>query len=218
MLFRSTLLFRKKSNTLPSHSSAKDLAEKFSQFFHMKISNIRAGLEKESGEAHPSSPSRNVSNAHLTEFQAASEDEITKVLAKSPTKSCRLDPLPTWLLKNCSEAFVPLITRIVNSSLSSHDVPTSLKEAYITPLLKKPGSDADLLKNYRPVSNLPFLSKVMERVVASRLKQHIADNNLGEPLQSAYRSGHSTETALLRVHNDLLHYVDTMGADRKSVV
>ena len=73
----------------------------------------------------------------------------------------------------------------------------------IPPILKKQGLDADSMKSYRPVSNIPFLAKVMERVVASRLTNHLTEHGLHDPFQSAYRKGHSTETALLRIQDDI---------------
>ena len=78
----------------------------------------------------------------------------------------------------------------------------------VCPLLKKPSLDKDILKNYRPVSNLTFLSKVVERVICKRLTDHLQDNGLLDKFQSAYRPFHSTETALLRVQNDILHKID----------
>ena len=65
-----------------------------------------------------------------------------------------------------------------------------------------------MLKNYRPVSNLPFVSKVLEKVVCSRIEKHLISNNLDEQHQSAYRKFHSTETALLKVQNDILQSLD----------
>ena len=69
------------------------------------------------------------------------------------------------------------------------------------------------MKNYRPISNLSFISKLIERAVATEVNEHVHNNKLGEPLQSAYRPLHSTETALLRVKNDILRSID----DHKAV-
>jgi hypothetical protein len=68
--------------------------------------------------------------------------------------------------------------------------------------------DNNALKNYRPVSNLSFVSKILEKVVVSRLECHLQPNSLLYHLQSAYRTGHSTETALLRVHHDITSALD----------
>ena len=82
------------------------------------------------------------------------------------------------------------------------------KQAIVTPLLKKAGLDAADMANYRPVSNLTFLSKTVERVVAKQLNGYLAANGLLPRLQSAYRRGHSTETALLRVMSDVFAATD----------
>ena len=68
--------------------------------------------------------------------------------------------------------------------------------------------DKNLLKNYRPISNLPFLSKILEKVVLHKPLSHLQDNNLSNPFQSAYRAGHSTETVLLRVVNGIFSALD----------
>ena len=112
------------------------------------------------------------------------------------------------LLKSHIPTLSPFITKVVNLSLQSGYVPPALKVAVIRPLLKKPTLDPEVLANYRPISNLAFLSEVLEKVVASQLQDHLKHNNLFEQFQSGFCSTHSTETALLRVTNNLLTTAD----------
>ena len=97
---------------------------------------------------------------------------------------------------------IDVILHIVNLCITTNVFPLSCKSYIVTPLIKKPGLDAEILKNYRPVSNLSFLSKVIEKVIASRIISHIENNAIIDKFQSAYKCGHNTETALLRVHSD----------------
>ena len=105
------------------------------------------------------------------------------------------------------------ITDIVNMSLRDSLMPKSLKVALIRPLLKKTGLDSDILKNYRPVSNLTFISKVIEKVVSGRLIEHLITNSMFDPLQSVYRDKHSTETALIKVQNGIRRWLISNYAD-----
>ena len=93
----------------------------------------------------------------------------------------------------------------MNFSLSTGDVPDIYKNAIIKPLLKKSNLDENDLSNYCPVSNLPFLSKVLEKLVLTQLLDHLNANCLMEVCQSAYKANHSTETALLKVSSDILN-------------
>ena len=91
----------------------------------------------------------------------------------------------------------------MNCSLSEGAVPDGFKSAVVTPLIKKSSLSKDELKNYRPVSGLSFISKLVERVVASQLSRHVSLHGLENEYQSAYRRGHSTETALLSIKNQI---------------
>ena len=208
------ILGRKKQQSLPPHDSLKDVLDRFSVFFHTKISNIRAQLDSEVLDP----PTSNLPSVlpiedrqpegSLETFRILTVDNVKKLVTKSPTKSCGLDPLPTWLLKKFVEPLLPTITHIINTSLQSGVFPPALKHARVTPLLKKPQLDKSICKNYRPVSNLAFLSKLLERAALSQLTDHMEEHNLFCPLQSAYRSKHSTETALLKIQSDILLHLD----------
>ena len=101
-------------------------------------------------------------------------------------KACSLDPWPAFLLSEIIDILILPITNIINVSLRDGVFPHQFKEAIITPLIKKPSLCKEELPNYRPVSNLCYISKLLERIVASQLNQHLKINNLVNPLQSAY--------------------------------
>ena len=92
--------------------------------------------------------------------------------------------------------------------MSTGDVPLYLKSASIIPRLKKPDLDDNETRYYRPISNLPVLAKLLERLVAKQLIAYLELHGLLPQLQSAYRAAHSTETALLKVTSDILSALD----------
>ena len=132
-----------------------------------------------------------------------------KVIIESmPPKTCDLDPLPTSILKKCIDLLLPAIHHIVNLSLSLGSFCDVLKKASVTPLIKNENLDYDNIKSFRPVSNLPFLGKVIEKCVFLQINTYLCENLLYGYSQSAYRSSYSCETALVNIQNDILSISD----------
>ena len=205
----NNLLQRKEDLPLPPSSDNKQLADQFNNFFFEKVSRIRTDL-------HPTHPSdidhnyieKDFSTAHRFEtFAPLDPSQVTKIVAKSKTKSCELDPVPTWLLKEHSATLTPVLTSIINASLEAGRFPDSLKSALVRPLLKKRGLEC-IFKNYRPVSNLAYIGKLIEKAVFDQIVKQAEMSGNVEVLQSAYRTGHCTETALLRVKSDMLKAIE----------
>ena len=194
---------------LPQFDHALDLCNTFNDFFISKISNIRTKLDQSSVSHTSSSNTSTFSGQKLSEFSQITTSEMCTVIKDASNASCANDPIPTKLLKTCLlDTLLPVITKIVNLSLSSGTFPSLFKTAQVKPLLKKVSLNPELLQNYRPVSNLTFVSKLIEKVAANQFVNHLKNNNLQEQFQSAYKPNHSTESALLCVSNDILRAID----------
>ena len=207
--FVSNFYGKSSSSILPSAPSLSVLVENFSLYFIDKISSIRSKLDCISNSM-PDFDCFNGIKMHC--FEPVSIETVKNVILSSSPKSCFLDPIPTSLLFTHIDNIVESITTIINDSLSSGIVPSSFKHALVKPLLKKCNLDNEVLKNYRPVSNLSFISKILEKIVSIQINKHLSTNKLLESHQSAYRKHHNTETALLKIFNDLL-----LSADQKKI-
>ena len=189
---------------------ATQLANEFNTYFIDKIEKIMDGLEPENPDTDINQDfieSDYIMEARLDGFEWLDIEDITRLIKSAPNKTCGLDPISTSIIKGDPEVFAPFLTKIVNCSLQNGAFTSELKQANVKPLLKKLGLTADDKKNFRPVSNLSFVSKLIERTVSEQLTKHADKTRNLEPFQSAYRENHSTETAL-HVKTDLLNALD----------
>ena len=209
--YRSTnqILGKTSEIIFPNDISEKELPEIFSNFFSNKIDLIRQKLDEDCSNGTPLYADSPHSNSQFTSFHTVTQEEVKRIISSSSKKTCSLDPIPTSLLIICLDEILPAVTIIINNSLQSGVVPDIYKHAVITPLIKKQSLDQNVLKNYRPISNLSFISKILERIVLSQMNDYLQQNNLYPKYQSAYRPSHSTETALLDITNHIFQSLDS---------
>lgn len=184
-------------NPMPPGKTDDELANEFAEFFINKIEKIKDALKDFTPYEHPDS------NPPPFKFRELTEKEIRLLVTELNTKHCELDPIPTKLFKDLLPVTLPIITKIVNLSLLTGQFSRHWKVALVKPLLKKLGLEL-VASNYRPVSNLPFISKIVEKGMLYLFNDHLQKFDLLPDYQSAYRQGYSCETSLLRMHNDIL--------------
>ena len=199
--FVDIFLDNENSLTLPPSECLQNSVNEFNSFFSSKIENIRKSFAEYQDESFKDYVE--FEGQQLDSFELTTCGEIEEILKDTTIKSCDLDPIPASLVKDNLDVLIPVLCDLVNLSLSTGSV-EGTKSAYLTPLIKGSSLDINNLKNYRPVSNLCFVGKIIEKVVLKRLNEHLTKNNLNIDHQSAYKKGFSTETLLIRVVNDLL--------------
>ena len=206
-------------DVLPEHTDAKNLAERFKEYFTSKIGKIRSEIndETKTQRQRPKDNDPQIKNEEsgpynsqpdvLGVFENLSMEDLKQMVRKLSNKFCCLDPIPTFLLKECIDELSPILLYIMNESLKTGVFPDSMKSAVVKPTIKKTNADADTLSNYRPVSNLSTVSKLLEKAVLQQLNQHLDDKDLYCSAQSGYRKNHSCETLLIRMSDDLIKCV-----------
>jgi hypothetical protein len=199
------LLFRKQQSPLPQAIDNNKLAQNFNEFFIKKVEKIIDYLGTLPTEESDSMfiESEFLTKSKFSEFKSLCENDVELLIQCLANKSCELDPLPTKLLKGNMHHVLPIITNIVNKSLLNGEFPENLKTAIVRPLLKKSNLDIDDLSNYRPVSNIPYLGKIIEKAVCEQITNAALLSGNTELYQSAYTKNCSTETALLDVMNNI---------------
>ena len=194
------------SYSLPQHDNATNLADQFNNFYSDKVQQIRKKIPKSNFDKQRYSI--NFTGIPLHSFKPTTVVELREILKTSGIKTSFHDILPASVLKQVIDTLLPYICILVNKSLSTGSV-EGLKESVVNPLLKKAGIDPESFKNYRPVSDLLFLSKLIERVVDRRLFDHMSMNDLHCKYEHGYKKFHSTETLLLPLVNNTLLSLDS---------
>jgi len=187
-----------------------NLCDKFSDFFMSKVTqlrhNISSRLSSQPTEQLPADPSH--SGPILSTLSIVTVKEVYDLLSSIRPKSSSMDFIPTTLLKSCPSVFSDLIAKLANLSFQEGCFPQAFKTAAVTPLIKKPNLDPCNLANFRPISNLNNISKIIERLFLTRLQPQVLTSPNFNPFQSAYRRNHSTETALLCTLDQVFHSAD----------
>ena len=184
-------------------SSSIDV-ETFNKFFVDKVEKVRSST----CNASPATFTRAPPGVSFRQFTCLTIDDVIIAVRRLPDKSSAADPVPISVLKLVIDVLAPFITELFNRSLTTGHFPDAFKMAFITPVIKKPGLDETNPGSYRPISNLSVLSKLLERLVVRQLLEYLSSADLLPPLQSGFRPGYSTETAVLRVLADILQAVD----------
>ena len=203
-----------KELVFPTHKDPQSIANEMTEFYANKILNIRnniATINKSLNDDKVTTSKVFAPQRPLQSFTIFKELTIedTKTLIKDMnSKSSCLDPMPTWLVKDCLDELLPILTCIINKSMKVSTFPATLKHATITPTLKNPNEDAEVFNNYRPISNTAFVSKLLEKAALSQINKHINSENLHASTQSGYRKYHSCETATFKVVDDMKRAIE----------
>ena len=190
----------------PNNKPAEVLCEEMKDFFKEKVETIYSEIDNDLLEDNllESPHDHTFTGETWSKFHAINKQDLREILSGISKKECEEDPIPLKLLLQCFDEVESIILFIINDSLASGVFPSILKNAIVRPAIKDEKGDVNSYKNYRPISNLPFLSKLIEKTVQMQLTRHLKDHNLHAEHQSGYRTNHSCETATLTIYNDLL--------------
>ena len=195
------VLDKKPERILPTHTDPTTLANEFNQYYIDKIDKLRETIPPTHSETQPEKIY--FKGEKLVRFAPTTNEEVKELIQEFGVKTSSEDPIPAALISSAMDELLPVYVDLVNKSLAEGTM-NGIKHSEIDPLLKKHGLDSDIKKNYRPVNNLVFLSKLTERIVAKRLDDHMRVNNLFTEEFFGYKKHHNTEMMMLGVADEIL--------------
>lgn len=194
------------------NENRKGFHTSLSNFFIDKVSKLHESNKAFLSDSHCSTnPFLYDSDCSMVNFafSPVTSFEVLKLITGTKFKFSPVDDFPSCLIKSCSTSFSVIISNLANLSFTQGKFPSNYKRAQITPILKKPTLNSDDPANYRPISNLNSMSKLLERLALARISPAIISSTNFNPLQSAYRKLHSTETCILKTLTDIYTAVDS---------
>ena len=200
----SEVLDRNKVKVLPEYEDPVKLANSFNEYYVDKIKKIRSSIPTISENVVTP---KYFEGEPLDSFVPTTIADMEEIIKEFDIKTSPEDPIPKDILKMIIKEAIPTLVDLVNKSLATGSM-DGVKLSVIDPLLKKCGLDSDVKKNYRPVNNLLFFSKIIERVVAKQLNQHMTINNLHTDTAFAYKKFHNTENMMLGMTDEILEGFD----------
>ena len=196
------IIGKNKEVTLPPGKDM-DCANNLLNHFMDKIKKINENLENYELFTPPS----NSSNHKLEDVSEISADEVKKIIMESKPTTCGSDPIPSTVVKHQLNILLPILTRLINWSLRTGSFHKTWKKSIIIPLQKKVGQDTGYT-NYRPVNNLPFLSKITEKVMIQQLNLYLETHCPLPDTVCAYRKNLSTKHAILKLLDTMYKNMD----------
>ena len=192
----NTLSCRHLPKILPTIYPSTDLPSIFIKDFTNKVEKLRANI---ASEHVTSTLVIGTTATTFSSFEKVSQLTVKECILNCSTKSFEFDLIPSKILIECPDFILTSLIDLFNSSLASGIFPQCFKSALVTPILKKRCPYHNDLNNYQPVSILCLIAEILEKLVLSQVSAYLNSHNLHNTCQSAYRSGHSTEAALLIV-------------------
>lgn len=205
---------KKQSSTISSLNINGEKVEDSSQLANQLNNYFSSIAEKtlQNNRLHPAARRSFETNAWMLDsnleiFKPTTSEEINSILsALKPTLSSGIDNIPSRVLKYCKEELSHPLTLLINKSMAEGIFPSSLKIAKVYPLHKH--NSKEEIKNYRPISLLPTVSKIFEKIVLKRLIDHLTQNDLLNERQHGFISGRSTNTALADLVEFIINNLD----------